>query len=454
MKEIIYAGFGLWMALLSAAESLAGDPISLGSRRELFIDMFLIDFLDGCEIQFHHPVPALVDLPNCPRDYQTILKDGDLYRLYYRSIVPGYQGDQKDGHAGEITCYAQSTDGVHWTTPSLGLFEINGSRDNNVIWADGPPLSHNFTPFIDDNPAAVSDRRFKAVAGIHETGLFALTSPDGVHWKKIQDSPIITSRDFAFDSQNVAFWSPTEKCYLCYFRTWKTPYGELRTFSRTTSTDFLHWTTPVPIQPNLPGEHLYTSGTHPYYRAPHILIALPSRFMPKRGESTDILLMSSRDGLIFDRLFKEAYIWPGLDPGRWGNRANYAAWHVVPTGPAEMSIYLKNLRFSLRIDGFASIYAGYRDGRMLTKPFTFTGKTLSINFATSAAGGVRVELQDEFGKPISGFSCDECPEIIGDEIDHTVKWNTGSEITALAGRPVRMLFMLKEANLYSLKFEP
>ena len=88
---------------------------------------------------------------------------------------------------------------------------------------------------------------------------------------------------------------------------------------------------------NTPGEHLYTNGTHPYFRAPHIYIALPTRFQAKRGSTTDIVFMSSRGGNTYDRTFKEAFIRPGLDPASWGNRSNYAAWHVLPTSSTEMS---------------------------------------------------------------------------------------------------------------------
>ena len=41
------------------------------------------------------------------------------------------------------------------------------------------------------------------------------------------------------------------------------------------------------MKPNLPGEHLYTNMTQAYGRAPHIYIALPTRFVPGRGDAPD-----------------------------------------------------------------------------------------------------------------------------------------------------------------------
>ncbi len=95
----------------------------------------------------------------------TVIKDGDLYRGYYRSYDPGYTGQRYGGHPGEITCYAESRDGHEWTFPNLGLFDVNGTRNNNVILAKQPPFSHNFSPFLDTRPGVNPNERFKALAG-------------------------------------------------------------------------------------------------------------------------------------------------------------------------------------------------------------------------------------------------------------------------------------------------
>ena len=205
---------------------------------------------------------------------------------------------------------------------------------------------------------------------------------------------------------------------------------------------------------NLPGEHLYTNGTHPYFRAPHITIALPTRFQAKRASITDVMLMTSRTPARYDRTFKEAFIRPGLGPGGWGNRSNYAAWHVVPTGPAEMSIYVTGgRRYVMRYDGFASVHAGYETGEMVTRPLRFKGKGLTVNFSTSAAGSIRVEIQDSGGRPAPGFALDDCPEFFGDEIARVVTWKAGPDVSGLAGQPVRLRFVMRDADLFALRFQ-
>lgn len=439
-------------------------PVNIGSRLELFVDSLLIGELNGVELRLHSPTQLPIPESPLKGDYMTVIKDEDLYRAYYRDIVPNYKGSKSDGHNGEITCYAESNKGHEWTFPKLGLFSINGSYKNNVIFAKQPPFSHNFSPFLDTRPGIDPKEHFKALAGTKTSGLHAFISNDGIHWEKTGKEAVIASG--YFDSQNVSFWSNAEQKYVCYFRTFikkTSTRRKLRSISRATSKDFINWTEPISMNPNLPEEQLYTSQTQPYYRAPHIYIALPTRFQYNRiaGKdtsgnvgSTDILFMASRAGSVsFSRLFKEAFIRPGIDPDSWGDRANYVALNVVPTGDSEMSIYHKNgHRYILRTDGFTSVYAGADTGEMVTKPLIFSGNELVINYSTSTGGMIKVEIQDVNGTPISGFNLNDCSEIVGDEIEHRVDWKDSPSIETLAGKPIRLHFEMKDCDLYSIKF--
>src|SRR5262249_24920974 len=143
--------------------------------------------------------------------YFTIFQDGDKFRMYYRGAHYDEQ-TKKEAHR-EVTCYAESKDGVHWTKPELGLFDFNGSKQNNIVWDnDG---THCFTPFLDANPAAAADAKYKAITRT-KGGLLALKSADGIHWSLIAEKPVITKG--AFDSQNLAFWDPQLKKYREYHR--------------------------------------------------------------------------------------------------------------------------------------------------------------------------------------------------------------------------------------------
>ena len=89
---------------------------------------------------------------------------------------------------------------------------------------------------------------------------------------------------------------------------------------------------------------------------------------------------------------------------------------------------------------------------MITKPLTFAGGKLVLNLSTSAAGGVRVEIQDEAGRPISGYGAEACDEIVGDRIERTVSWKGRDDVSRLAGKAVRLRFVMKDADLYSIRF--
>jgi hypothetical protein len=180
------------------------------------------------------------------------------------------------------------------------------------------------------------------------------------------------------------------------------------------------------------------------------------------NDIADGVFLTSRAGSTrYDFTFRESFVRPGIGYSNWTSRNNYPACGVVPTGPHEMSLYVQRnygqksaylQRMTLRTDGFVSVYAPYASGELITKPLTFSGNRLTINFSTSAAGGLRVELQTPEGKSIDGFTLDDCPEIIGDRIDHVVSWKSGSDIGELSGPPIRLRFELKDADLYSLQF--
>ena len=124
------------------------------------------------------------------------------------------------------------------------------------------------------------------------------------------------------------------------------------------------------------------------------------------------------------------------------------------TAPDEMSIYTTPFRrFVLRTDGFASVHAGADAGEMLTHPLRFEGKQLVINYATSAAGSVQVEIQDANGTPVPGYAAADCAPITGDAIEHTVEWKGGKDVSSIAGKAVRLRFVMQEADLYSLRFK-
>ena len=433
--------------------------LDIGSRLELFVDDYLIDRMDNVRQELQHPVPQEVaftfDKPweGDTSFYVTVFEDTDRCRAYFRGSGAAAEG----GH--QLTCYAESPDGITWSKPELGLHEWEGDKATNIIWTGTG--THNFAPFRDSNPNCKPEEQYKALAG---GPLIALSSADGIHWTPMQDAPVIT--EGAFDSQNLAFYDNVKGEYVAYLRDFKDGVRHIR---RATSQDFLSWTTPEWLVFDVPNEHLYTNATVPYFRAPHIYLAFPKRFVPARtkypdhgfgGGISDGVFMCSRDGLNWHR-YVDAFLRPGLDQRNWTERNNHIACGMIPTSDKEISLYwVENYRHptcrlrrgTIRTDGFVSISADAAGGELLTKPLTFTGGKLVINFATSAVGSVQVELQDAAGNALEGHSLGDCPEIYGDEISHTVEWTAGPDIAKLASTPVRLRFALRDADLYSVQF--
>jgi hypothetical protein len=164
---------------------------------------------------------------------------------------------------------AESRDGIHFTRPKLGLVEVNGSKENNVVWRGVE--SHNFAPFIDQNPQAAPDARYKALAGLKEPGrnwhlgatpggLYAFASADGLNWRKIRPEPVMTQG--AFDSLNLAFWDSARGRYTCYSRIFE---HKVRAVQSVPSADFITWGEGVPNRyaADVPYEHFDTSATLP-----------------------------------------------------------------------------------------------------------------------------------------------------------------------------------------------
>ncbi len=468
-------GLSFWILLRTVegaparAQQFAGRPIDIGTRVEMFVDDQLIDpaLRRDISLELQTPVRREVVLTtDKPWEghfsaYFTIFQDGPKFRLYYRGSAA-----TSDKSERQFTCYAESTDGIHFVRPDLELHEFNGSKENNIILTGTD--SHNFAPFLDTNPAATASERYKALAG-YDNKLYAYGSADGLHWKKLQAAPVMTKG--TFDSLNLAFWDSQAHCYRAYTRYFdQGDFHGYRSIQNSQSQDFLHWDEPEPnhYAAGVPKAHFYTNATFPCPGAPHQYLAFPMRFVPERKKIqemktpgvSDALFMSSRDGQNWDRSHLESWLRPGTDQHNWTHRSNMPAWGIVQTSPDEFSMYMSEhygwpdnrlRRVTIRRHGFSSTHAGFGGGEFTTRVLMFAGDQIVLNYATSAAGLVQVEVQDENGKPLPGYALADMNSLYGDELDATVKWKSKHNLSELTGKPVRLHFVLHDADLFSLR---
>ncbi len=482
----------------------AQSPIRIGSRRELFVDAHLIGQLRNARLVLHHPVPQEVVLEHTEpwegtgSGYHSVFFDGQKYRMYYKAWHLDPRPGKLHVPRSPVCCYAESRDGIHWIKPRLNLHRFQGSTNNNIVLVPGKLEGVYIDPghiavFLDTRPGVPPEERFKAVVLTQRPrGLAVLKSADGIHWRLLTPEPVLVGQG-AFDSQNLAFWDPVAGKYRAYWRIFSQGRRAIRT---AVSEDLIHWEQIRNLQyHNSPREHLYTNQVQPYYRAPHLLIGFPTRYVERpwsaamealpepekrrvRASSvqrygtalTEALLMVSRDGVHFYR-WNEAFLRPGPErPGTWHYGHQYIAWGMLetpsrlPGAPKEISLFSTERywhgpgtalrRYTIRVDGFVSVQAPLAGGELITKPLIFQGDELHLNFSTSAAGSIRVEIQDLQGHPLPGFKLHECYELFGDTLDRVVRWRGGSSVALLADKPVRLRFVLKDADLFSFRFVP
>lgn len=487
------------LAVAKTGQSENIEPIAIGQHRQMFIDDYLIERSENitrrlCPVNKHPENPIVQADRSWERGLAvpqgSVIYDADdkLYKMWYTTNVQS-RGEGDSFNKGKGLAYAISTDGVHWEKPELDIVLEEGAKTNQVI----APMEFGFMyqPYfvIKDQHEQDPARRYKMAflsiqrnVSEHETdshpdtrrGTGIAFSPDGLHWKKARDfasDDLIDISHFMIDPQN-------DDEFVIYGRTlrtspeireawqhydWFEPAFNGRAVIRSTSRDFLNWSPAQFIMgPDLedpPSTEIYSMNVFPYEG---IYLGLVQCYLSRTDTSTiDIQLAISRDGIHFERPFREAFF-PLGPVGTWDrfilhnmsgpplphedelrfyyggrtsrHRPNNMA-DAKPGGAIGLATVLK--------DRFVAVEASFDDGTLLTKPLQFAGEELFINCNT-AFGEIGIRLLDRNGKPIDGY------EATVDGVDstaYTVEFDP--PLSRLTGEPVRIEFSLANAQLYS-----
>lgn len=506
--------------------------INIGNSREVLWDDYLIDnSATTAKNVLHQPIKReqvyVFDQLGEKRhvSYPHCIKIDDEYIMYYVTSIRNQKREVQSGNdlnkLGGVTryiCILKGTDPFHLERPNLGICEVNGSCDNNVILKQTRTGNFeeefdNIFVFVDENPDCPPEEKVKGVVqtlnhdkefpGLRE--LWCYTSPDGIHFKrgwKIAggDEP----NAGIFDSLNIAWYDQQEGIYKAFVRGIHKNFEEgtlkdwgIRDVRYMESKDFKTWSEPKLLNYGEEADDyaLYTNQIQRYYRAPHMYVGFPTRYIdrkvwgknldqiggdinanrrreiakrdePRSGIAlTDCIFMSSRDGLNWNR-WDEMFLGPGIErDDNWFYGDCYPMYNLFET-PSEYAETQNDIsmlmhegqrsgegtrmyRYSIRLDGFASYHADYRGATLTTKPFIFSGQELSINFETSALGFVYVDVLDESGKAIEGYrSC----ELFGNTTDRAVYFGETSDVSKLSGLPVKLRFTMRDADIYSFIF--
>ena len=395
-----------------------------------------------------------------------------------------------------IHSYTDKSTGKTYTETNIMLYTEEEIFDNFFVMKDtreGVPASQRYI--------AICQGRYDQL-GYPSYGLWAWVSSDGLHWKKTHRVlPEMEHWFGSFDSVNTLVWDEATQQLFTYFRVREsqmvddTDIVDFRKIYGATNSDFTPYDTDTLFAlnygENAPLFEMYTNNISKYSRAPQIFIGFPTRFsrnytwsknyeylagtqarldkynagqVTRTLSMTDTMFMTSRDGYTWNRQ-NEAYITPGPEyEANWIYGNCYPAYGLVETesdingADRELSTYLFEgkfyneptvfYRYTFRLDGFKSYKGNYNSQKVTTRPLTFTGDEMQINFKTSAAGSVKVNILDENRKPIDGYSSQL---LIGDNTDRTVQFQ--QDLSALNGKTVTLEFILCDAEIYSFIFQ-
>lgn len=427
-------------------------PIAVGAERQLFVDDVVIDSMQGLRRSFHAVAKCAANplmVPERPWETQagcilpmTVLRDpgsGNL-RLWY-----GAWGKQVNKPI--YMCVADSKDGLRWERPNLGLFEFNGSKDNNIL-REGRMFRVLFDP-RDEDPA----KRFKAI--IRDAGFLAGYSADGLRWKTTV--PVLQK---AFDASSV-HWDQVGEKWIASCKIWR---DEKRMRGYAESRDFVQWTDIAFMlaadAKDKPTDQLYSMHIA---RCESVYVGLLKVF-DTAADRCDIQVAFSRNARHWQRPERTPFLPNGQTKGDWDYGNLDPAGDPILVGDELWFFYSgrSTLHYEspndgalglakLRRDGFASIGGPGQTGTLTTKPLVLKGHSLYVNAGTRD-GALSVEILPVDGQALGDFASfgeKNCPPLSADAVRQEVRWNGQASLKPFNDKPVRLRFHVANARLYS-----
>ena len=477
-------------SLFLAACLILCGPARAQSPRHLFLDPAIIQQAEHAALHVNPPQQReIVIRPDRPWEqlmisfYLTVRDEEGRLRLWY---VCRDQANQPN------VAYAESTDGVRWTKPNLGIVEYAGSKENNLVGLT------SLEGVVCQDPKAPAAERYAYVTHLITEGMVRFFSPDGWHWRR-DAAPLLR---FGSDTQNVTFWDDRLGRYVLYLRGWSR--GEdTKLYRKVVRAELPALTAPLAIEPSVTSRRLwgkdkvaviddelptvfaadehdpansdvYNLSAQPYPLDPRWYVGFPSMLQRERNTSDGRLEMhfaGSRDGLAWHRYDRTPYVTPGLAESESASMV-FMGTGLVVRGD-EIWQYGTGLRtrhgdrearqartdgviyrYVQRVDGFVSLDFEREGGRCVTAPVQADGARLLLNVNTGALGDLRVAVLETNGEAIEGLGAEECEVLRTNSTHAAVVWKSGEELTSLAGREVRLEFIGAAAKLFSFRFEP
>lgn len=462
-------------------------PIDLG--RQLFVDDFLIDQTTLRRTHHrpeYHPASPVLQ-PDKPwegrgaRARAAPFSDGVWYDPSDKLFKMWYWASSRPGVEGRTcTCYAASRDGIHWDKPSLDV--VPGT---NIVLEDEEGTRRNSSTVWLDLEDRAPERRYKMFRvvtegkGPNRHRLHVSFSADGIHWRRAGDSDPCGDR-------STVFYNPFRQVWVYGLREGDKLVSRCRGYYESANPlAGLRWSGKslwvgadrldpdrsdlplrrVPERPwDLVPSQLYNLDCVAYESLMLGLFSIwrghPSTDRPKINE---ICVGYSRDGFHWSRPDRRAFcpVSENKDDWNWGNLQSAGGGCLVVGDKLHFYVGAVSGRRGtphpdpanvglavLRRDGFASMDADSGQGVLTTRTVRFTGRHLFVNL-DAPRGRLAVEILDESGRPIAPFTRDNCQPVSGDSTRRPVGWTGAADLSAVAGRPVRLRFWLSAGRLYA-----
>lgn len=477
------------------------EVIPVNTGRQLFVDSFLIEETTLVPV-YHKPNfyagnPVLEPTEKWEETtegapYASPFSDGIWYddqtgkfRMWY---LAGAGTIHKQSNQTFYTCYAESEDGKHWTKPTLELVPGTNivdtcNRDAATVWLDrmekDPAKRWKFFN-VERRPL---DSRWSCILKY---------SADGIHWSEgVAQSGDLYDRTSAFYNPFTGKWvlsmrystpvSYRSRAYLEHSDP-EMLVSLAHRMRRDVPDKFVHfWFTPDDKELRHPKYPEVEPGIYNFDAIAYESIMLglysawcgPENDICKRDgiqKRNVVSLGYSRDGFHFARPTHEAFMDVNETEGAW-NWGNMQSINGVPLIVGDSLYFYSSGRrlnkimwdsytstglATLRRDGFVSMHAGREEGTLTTEKLSFDGTYFFVNAdVKEKKAQLAVELLDEQGTPIPGFTKRDCVVMKkADSTKYLVTWKENKDLSTLKGRIVRAKFYLTNGDLYAFWISP
>ncbi len=469
-------------------------PVKIDSRRQLFVDDYLVASIEDLTREFHQPAKHPRNpLIRADRPWEVVagremiglgavLRDESkgTFRMWYR--------------AGKLRMfYGESGDGVNWRKPDLGLVEHAGDRRNNILIDNGYAIG-----LIEDKQAAEPQQRYRMIVyhkppTVQETGFYLYRSADGLRWTGDLSRPILTSAPnpqlydtVGIGDTSIVRYDPVLARYICDAKVnismpWDTlrrlsfvPDDENRIRSRAImeSDDLVHWTAPrmtfFPDDRDPPDTQMY--GHIGFAYESMWLGLLRVHHLHRDGwKQVEIELSYSRDGRHWSRPAQRQPFIPLGQADSWDPDYSDPAHNGPLLVGDELWFYYSGSRSDardkkdfytmcvglakLRRDGFVSLNAGPRSGRVVTRPLTFAGRSLFVNAEIQDGGWVKAAVLSAKLPPVEHLRLDDSIPLAKGTTAGRMAWRNADHLPLAGSDHLRLMFELNNAKLYSFWIE-